>query len=156
MPHKRDEIRRFLVESLKNKTPVKDNVFNWRIRPIQNDNELPCISVIIPDETAMEISGAQDLIHRNAEVYIVIYNTVSHKDDNMCDELAKQVEAVLNNLNHKEFLFKYKKMQISTDNQSTKILIQCSLIYECLYFTKECPEINTDNFSQLSIEVSHG
>ncbi len=155
LPHRRDEIRKIIVDSLKNKTLAKENVFNWRLRPVQNEHSLPCISVLIPEETIIEISGAEDLIHRKSEVYVIIYCTISNHEDNMCDEIARQVEIVMNNLNTKYFLFKYKKMEISTENLSTKALILCALTYECSYFTKENIEIHTDNFKQLSIEVTN-
>ncbi len=158
MPHRRDDIRKIIVGALKHKTLANENVFNWRLRPVQNENCLPCISVLIPEETMIEISGAEDLIHRKSEVYIIIHSTISnsHQEDNMCDEIARQVETVMNRLNEKDFLFKYKKMEISTENLSTKVLILCALQYECSYFTKENPQTHTDNFKQLSIEVAHG
>ncbi len=157
MPHRRDEIRKILVDALKNKTLAKENVFNWRIRPVQSEHSLPCISVLIPEEIVIEISGAEDLIHRKSEVYIIIHSTIfnSNHEDNMCDEIARQAEIVMNNLNTKDFLFKYKKMEISTENLSTKALILCALQYECGYFTKEDAQIHTDTFKQLSIEVTN-
>lgn len=153
MPHKRDDIRKIIVDALKHKTLAKDNVFNWRIRPIQNEHSLPCISILIPEERVLEISGAGDLIQREADIYIVIYNTVANNEDNMSDEIARQVETIMNNLNLKYFNFHYKKMEISTENLSTKILILTSLHYNCNYFTKECQTINLDEFEKLSIEV---
>lgn len=135
---------------------MKENVFNWRIRPVQHDNSLPCICVVIPEEKVIEIAGAGDLIQRQADVYVVIYNSAGNHDDNMCDAIAKQVEEILNNLRSPTFIFKYKKTEISTENSSTKILISCALHYECNYDTKEALEINAEKFTQLSIEVPHG
>ena len=156
MPHKRDEIRKIIVHSLMNKTNVKENVFNWRIRPVQNDHSLPCISVVIPEEKVLEISAAGDFIQRQSDVYIVIYHSAGHNDDNMCDELSRQVERILNNLDSEYFDFKYKKTEISTENLSTKILILCTLHYECIYNTYESKEIKTDDLEQISIEVANG
>ncbi len=156
MPHKRDEIRKLIVDALIHKTHAKENVFNWRIRPVQNEHTLPCISVVIPEERVLEISGAGDLIHRNADVYLVIYNTVAHNEDNMCDEIARKVEYLMNNLNSKKFILNYKKMEISTENLSTKILILCSLHYECSYFTKEIQELGIKELEQISIGVING
>lgn len=156
MPHRRDEIRKILVDALMDKTFVKENVYNWRIRPVQNEKNLPCISVYIPDETVLEISGAQDLIHRNAQVYILIYNSISHHEDNISDEVSRQIEGIVNVLDSKDFNFKYNKTELFTENLSTKLLILTSLHYECSYFTKEFKKIDADNFEQLSIEVPHG
>ena len=156
MPHKRDEIRKIIVDALIHKTNVKENVFNWRIRPVQHDHNLPCISVVIPEERALEISGAGHFIQRQSDVYIVIYHSAGHNDDNMCDEISRQVERILNNLNSRYFDFKYKKTEISTENSSSKILILCSLHYECIYNTRETQEIRADDLEQISIEVTNG
>ncbi len=153
MPHRRDEIRKILIDALKNKTLAKDHVFNWRIRPVQQEHSLPCISIVIPEERALEISAAGDLIHRQADVYLVIYSTLSNHEENISDEIARQIEGILNKFNLKEFNFQYKKMEISTENLSSKILILTSLQYECSYFTKETQQIDGENFEKLSIEV---
>jgi hypothetical protein len=153
VPHRRDEIRKILIDALKNKTLAKDHVFNWRIRPVQQEHSLPCISIVIPEERALEISAAGDLIHRQADVYLVIYSTLSNHEENISDEIARQIEGILNKFNLKEFNFQYKKMEISTENLSSKILILTSLQYECSYFTKETQQIDGENFEKLSIEV---
>ncbi len=155
MPHRRDEIRKILVDALKGKTLAKDNVYNWRIRPVQNEKDYPSISVMIQEESATEISGAEDLIHRKAHVCILAYTSISNSDDNISDELVRQVEAIINTIDSKDFSFKYHKSEIFTENSSTKVLILSSLNYECSYFTEEIKEINADNLEQLSIEVNN-
>ena len=156
MAHKRDEIRKIIVDALKNKTLAGENVFNWKLRPIEIEH-LPCISVIIPEETATEISGGGDLIHRRAEVYVIIYNAALNNNDNMSDEISRQVEFIMNNLNQKDFSFKYQKMEINQDKISMKSLISCALQYQCNYFTEEKEPIETNDLEELSIEVcQHG
>lgn len=156
MPHRRDEIRKLIVEAMRDKTIVKNNVFNWRMRPVQNEHDIPCINVLIPEEMALEESGAGDLIYRQCDVYLIIYSAVSHHDDIVCDVIAKQIETILNNLSNGEFNFKYKKMEIGTENLSTKVLVSCALIYECIYATPESKQIDGQGFNSLSIEVKNG
>lgn len=156
MPHRRDDIRKLIVNSLKDKTLAKGNVFNWRLRPVQNENDIPCINVIIPEEQVDEISGAGDLIYRKSEIYLIIYSSVSNHEDTICDAITKQVESILNNLSNHDFNLKYKRMEIGTENLSTKVLLSCALIYECTYQTDETKEALAEDFNNLSIEVTHG
>ena len=153
MPHRRNEIRKILVDALKNKTLAKEHVDNWRMRPVQNECHLPCISVVTPEEKATEISPFGDFISRQTEIIIDIYSATKNNEDILCDEIAAQVESIVNSINNTDFDFKYKKTVFTTEGISQKVLMICSLIYECNYNTYEQAKIEADDLEEISIEV---
>ena len=158
MPHRRDEIRKYIVDNLKHKTSLKENVFNWRVDPVESEapNSLPCLSVLIPEERAIEADSSGSLIQREADIVIVIYNSIKNERDMMSDVVAREVEKIMNQLNHKDFNFEYKKMDMTTENMARRLLLLCCLHYECRYYTKEIPLLNEedlDDFENLSVEI---
>lgn len=158
MPHRRDEIRDYIVNNLKHKTSLKENVFNWRVDPVESEapNSLPCLSVLIPEERAIEVSSNGALIQREADVVIVIYNSIRNERDVMSDVVSREVERIMNQLNHKDFNFEYKKMDMTTESFARKIVLMCCLHYECRYYTKEIHLLNEEDLDALeglSVEI---
>ena len=152
MAHRRDEIRKIIVNQLKNKTLAKENVFNWRLKPIQSE-PMPCITVIIPKEEIISLSGCGNLLKRKADIEIMIYNSISSHEDNMCDEISREVETLMYSIKEKDFQFELNSMEIFTESHSTRFMIMCLLKYECTYNSIEIVTQKYDEFSNLSIEV---
>lgn len=154
MPHRRDEIRKYVVDSLFDKTLCHKNVFDWRIRTVQNDHFFPFISVLTPKETITETSGNPLLLKREAELCVVISLLLGNHDENRVDEIVRQVEQIINNLNHPEFHFESKATEYSTENSTLKAQIFCCISYNCIYYTEEAKETDSEKLQNISISVT--
>ena len=152
MGNRREEIRDLVVNAIREKNIVKE-VFNWRVRPLQDDEVFPSISVNIPHERVDYQTSGRDLTARESTLSILIFETFKRSEKNKCDEICSVVETAIANINSSEFDFKYKKMSVETENLSTKILLICELEYSVCYWTADIPEPESDDLNEISMEV---
>jgi hypothetical protein len=87
----RANVRRKLVELLKDKTDAADRVFQNRARQLWPE-ELPAILVYSRSETAREFDTAPRSIERELQIAVEIVAAADEELDETLDALAEQVE----------------------------------------------------------------
>ena len=74
MSNRRREIRTIVRKALFSKTHAEDRVFDFDIRPVQSEKMIPCINIMIKEETIDKSFENYQLIKRDAELKIIIYS----------------------------------------------------------------------------------
>ena len=153
MSNRRREIRTIVRKALFSKTHAEDRVFDFDIRPVQSEKMIPCINIMIKEETIDKSFENYQLIKRDAELKIIIYSLLNN--ENIIDDLCAQVEAEICGINSSDFLFELEKTEFYFDGLTVKNMLSAVLSYNCSYYTKEIPNITTDNLEEIGVEITH-
>lgn len=91
--HKRQQIRKAVVQLLQGKTAAEDRVFSSREVPWRQV-DLPAISVFTSEETA-ELLGGGDVLTREAKLEVFACVSASAEADDQIDSLAEEIEKAM-------------------------------------------------------------
>jgi len=141
----RKEIRKKIVEMLKNETGVKDRVYSNRVIPI-GSYQLPAISIYTRSETLRIINDSPRQYERALQLVVDIAASATSDLDDVIDDLAIQVEKVMEHNKALDNLVSditLTETEIGIDSNADKLIGVASLVYEVKY----CSEIELQKLS---------
>jgi len=156
MSHRRDEIRKYIIDVLIDKTDAKERVYDSRFTPFQHDKYFPCISIITQKEIGQNESYNPCLIKRRAHLTIAVMTKQSEGGFENTDKILFQIENIINNINHTNFTFEYESTESDVSVSVTPASVITTLNYICTYYTDETKNACGENLEILSLEVPHG
>jgi len=141
MSHKRQIIRDAIINQLKDKTDVRNNIYGNRAKPLF-DQFLPAILVYSKQENILEdqfnIDGYTPL-KRDLEVAIEAVILGGDEFDQKLDNIAEQIESALDGFEietRKADLIKLKSTEIDYSIEGSKIYGAVRLTYSVIYRTE--------------------
>jgi len=141
MSHKRQIIRDAIINQLKDKTDVRNNIYGNRAKPLF-DQFLPAILVYSKQENILEdqynIDGYASL-KRELEIAIEAVILGGDEFDQKLDNIAEQIESALDGFEietRKADLIKLKSTEIDYSIEGSKIYGAVRLTYSVIYRTK--------------------
>lgn len=138
MSHQRTVIRNKIRDLLiAGNTAAADKVFANRVVPIQED-ELPCITVYTNGETAEIYNTAPRELERRLSVVVEIANKVEETIDESLDDLAKEVEYILDQddtVGGTASDIVYQGSDLAIRDEGENLIGALRLTYEVKYYT---------------------
>lgn len=138
MSHKRQIIRDAIINQLKDKTDVRNNIYGNRAKPLF-DQFLPAILVYSKQENILEdqfnIDGYTPL-KRDLEIAIEAVILGGDEFDQKLDNIAEQIESALDGFEietRKADLIKLKSTEIDYSIEGSKIYGAVRLTYSVIY-----------------------
>ena len=155
MGHRRREIRALVCSLLKNKTCAGNNVFNWRLFPVQDECLYPNINVMTFEEHIHSFSSNHLLQERNVKVSIIISDLIDDlKRQNKCDEVSEEIENILISSYSEEFLLNLDKIEFFLEAETRKTIAICQMTFDCKYYSEVKLNQSLDDFKSISVGVS--
>lgn len=138
MTHVRQQIREAVVASLSNIALIGDNVYPSRV-DILSDKHLPCICVYTKEEKSKRIN-MDGLQERELQIVLELVIKSDINFDDILDNITADIEpALFNNqaLRNLTKDFDLSETTIATGGSGEKILGIASIVFKCIYNTRE-------------------